>query len=449
MDKLASIIIRTKNEERWIGQVLRAVFNQKYHNLEVIIVDNESRDKTIQKARQFAIKRVLSCKNYLPGKALNMGIRACSGEYIVCLSGHCIPKDTFWLGNLLDNFSDKTVAGVYGRQEPMSFTSDVDKRDLSLVFGLDRKIQARDSLFHNANSAIRKDIWKEIPFDESTTNIEDRIWAQQILQKGYKIIYEPEASVFHYHGIHHDGNIQRCTNVVRILEKINSGYKYKHIDITKLNVVAIIPVKGAVQYLAKKPLLAYTLEKALQSKYIRRVIVSTDNLKTAKIAQRLGAEVPFLRDPALSSEYIDLNMVLQYSLTKIEELNIFPDLVVPLEITFPFRSNRLLDNMITKLAQNGLDSIVAAKFENRAIWKEKGEEISMIEEGITPRQFKEPTFIELRGVGFVTHPEFVREGKLLGRKIGLYELSSPFSHLEVRNKEDFELASHLIGNWNR
>ena len=36
---------------------------------------------------------------------------------------------------------DKTYAGVYGRQEPMSFSTDSDKRDLMLVFGLDRKIQ--------------------------------------------------------------------------------------------------------------------------------------------------------------------------------------------------------------------------------------------------------------------------------------------------------------------
>ena len=70
------------------------------------------------------------------------------------------------------------VAGVYGRQQPMSFSSDNDKRDLVTVFGLDKKTQKKDPFFHNANSMFRRDIWNEIPFDEEVTNIEDRVWGK-------------------------------------------------------------------------------------------------------------------------------------------------------------------------------------------------------------------------------------------------------------------------------
>jgi len=106
MNKLVSIIIRTKNEERWIAQALREVFNQDYENFEVIIVDNKSTDKTLEKARQFKIVKFINCDKYLPGKALNMGIKAASGEYIVCLSGHCVPVNNSWLSNLVRNFKD-------------------------------------------------------------------------------------------------------------------------------------------------------------------------------------------------------------------------------------------------------------------------------------------------------------------------------------------------------
>jgi len=90
MNKLVSIIIRTKNEERWISSCLKAVFGQIYKNIEVIIVDNNSTDRTIVKAQEFPIK-LIKIKNFAPGKAINDGIRASSGEYIVCLSGHCVP----------------------------------------------------------------------------------------------------------------------------------------------------------------------------------------------------------------------------------------------------------------------------------------------------------------------------------------------------------------------
>lgn len=444
MGRLISIIVRTRNEERWITQCLRGIFDQGYKDFEVIIIDNESSDHTIEKAKQFDLKKVVACKDYLPGRALNMGIREARGEYIACISGHCIPTNDKWLENLLRNFDRPEVAGVYGRQEPMAFTSNADKRDLALVFGLDRKVQIKDSFFHNANSMIRKRVWDEIPFDEAVTNIEDRVWAQKVLQKGHSIIYDPDASVYHYHGIHQNGNAERCTNVVKVLESLHQDYKYKSFDIKKMNIVALMPVRGAVQYIGEKPLISYTIERALESKYINKIIVSTDNAETAALARKLGAEAPFLRAPSLSEAHVDLVKVFQYSLKKIEELKIFPDLIVCLEITFPFRPKGLIDDMIMELVQNGLDSVVAAYVENKAIWKEKDGRIVQLIEGMTPRQFKEPAFIELKGIGCVTHPEHIRDGRVLGNNIGMHEIKEAYSHLEVRGSEGLEMASILI-----
>ena len=46
-----SIIIRTKNEERWISNCLDKIFSQSYKNFEVILVDNNSSDKTVEKSK--------------------------------------------------------------------------------------------------------------------------------------------------------------------------------------------------------------------------------------------------------------------------------------------------------------------------------------------------------------------------------------------------------------
>ena len=116
---------------------------------------------------------------------------------------------------------NKKIAGVYGRQQPMSYSSVLDKRDLITIFGLDKKVQINDPFFHNANSAFRKDLWKKIPFDNKATNIEDRIWGKKVISKGYKIIYEPKASVFHWHGVHQDLDPIRASNVVGIIENLD------------------------------------------------------------------------------------------------------------------------------------------------------------------------------------------------------------------------------------
>lgn len=447
---MVSIIIRTKNEERWITANLEGVFGQDYKNFEVIIVDNNSTDKTIEKALQFDIAKVVTCKDYRPGMALNMGIRESKGEFIICFSGHCITVNDKWISNLLRNFDDDKVAGVYGRQEPLAFTSDSDKRDLSIIFGLDRKVQTKDSFFHNANSMIRKELWKEVPFDETVTNIEDRVWSHRMLQKGYTIVYEPEASVYHYHGIHQGGDEERCSGVVNILEKLNPEIKNNiHVGIEKLNIITIIPVKGQIDYIGEKPLIEYTLKQALSSKYVDKVIVSTDNPELANFSKLMGANAPFLRDKSLSKDYIDIEKVLQYSLNQIEEMKIYPDLVVYLEITFPFRPKGLIDAMIEQLIKGGFDSMMVAKKENKSIWKEDNGRIERIDEGNVPRQYKKASYIGIKGLCCVTHPEFIREATLLGEKIGIYEVNDMISHLEVRDERDFELAKILLDFWTK
>ena len=213
-----SIIIRTKNEEKYISQCLKKISQQTLKDFEIIIVDNNSSDLTVKKASIFT-KKIIKIKNFLPGKAINEGIRLSRGKIIVIISAHCIPVNNNWLKNIVKDLSNKKVAGVYGRQEPMRYTSDFDKRDLLTIFGLDKKVQIKDTFFIMRIVLLEKKYGKDF-FDEKTTNIEDRIWGEKVISKGFKIIYEPTASVYHYHGVHQNLNKERAKNVVNILESL-------------------------------------------------------------------------------------------------------------------------------------------------------------------------------------------------------------------------------------
>ena len=170
---LVSIIIRTRNEERWIDHCLSAIATQSISDYEIILVDNNSQDISVKIAKKYT-NNIINMTDFYPGKAINEGIRASSGKYIAIISGHCIPKNNLWLEKLIEplvNDESQLLAGVYGRQEPLSSSSALDKRDLTVVFGLDERTQKKDSFFHNANSAIPRKIWVKFPFDENTTNI--------------------------------------------------------------------------------------------------------------------------------------------------------------------------------------------------------------------------------------------------------------------------------------
>ncbi len=445
---MVSIIIRTKNEERWISLCLRAIFNQDYKNFEIIIVDNKSSDTTVAKAKTFNVK-ILSIDEYLPGKALNFGIASSRGNLICCISGHCIPVNNYWLSNLIRNFDDKQVGGAYGRQEPLPYTSDFDKRDLLNIFGLDKKIQVKDSFFHNANSMIRRHVWEKIPFDEKITNIEDRVWAKEVLRQGYKIIYEPEASVYHYHGIHQNGDKERCFNVVRILESLDksSNNTFRTLDINTLYAVAIIPIKGSFLHIGTIPLLGYTLKRVFESKFIKDVIVSTDNKEIADFAIKAGAKVPFLRSHDLLDEFVGLDKVLQYTVLELEKEKIFPEIVITLKETYPFRPHGFLDKVIEKMINTGVDSIIPVYAEYKSCFRRENGIVKEIDEGFLPREVKEPVYISLAGLGLVTLPKFIREGRQLGDKVGIFEITDRYSRIEVRDQQDIEIASSILEKW--
>jgi rhamnosyltransferase len=440
-DPTISIVIRTQNEERWVSPCLQAVFDQEYKDFEVVIVDNQSTDATVAKAQQFPV-RVVTIEEYQPGRALNVGFKACAGRYVVCLSAHCIPADSVWLERLVAGFEDENIAGVYGRQQPMTFSSPEDKRDLLITFGLDRRIQERDPFFHNANSVIRRDVWEQIPFDETVTNIEDRIWAGRVLGQGYKILYEPEASVYHYHGIHQRGNEKRARTTVQVLEHLHGedgDYDHGLLDAQKLRIAALVPVKGIGVVADGCPVLQHTLEHALTCRHIDETFVLTDCEETADFAQSRGATIPFLREPAYSKDHVDLNAVYAYCIQKMEEQGFYADLVVAMEPTYPFRPAGLIEDLIAQLLTGGYDSVLPVRTEYNSCWIDEDEERTRIDTGDIPRYLKTPVMVGLKGLACVTHPEFMRDGRLLGDSVGLVQIDDPYAALEVRTERDIAL----------
>ncbi len=221
---MVSVVIRTRNEVDWIGRCLTAVSKQDYPDFEVVLVDNDSVDGTPDVARRFGC-RVYSIpdRHFRYGRALNLGIRHARSDLVAILSGHCIPVHDHWLTALVANFGDRHVAGVYGRQIPLPDSDPLDKRDLWTTFGVERRVQHTDHFFHNANSMIRRDAWRRLPFDSEIAGVEDREWAGKVLARGYTIVYEPLAAVHHHHGIHQGGDPQRAERVVRVIEMINAA----------------------------------------------------------------------------------------------------------------------------------------------------------------------------------------------------------------------------------
>ena len=432
-----SIIIRTKNEERWIEQCLKKIFEQNYENFEVILVDNNSKDKTVDRAKKFPIK-VVKIKKFLPGKAINLGIRKSRGKIIVCPSAHCIPINNNWLKKITYALKDPKVAGVYGRQKPLSYSSDFDKRDLLNLFGPEKKIQKKDTFFHNANSAFKKKLWTKIPFDEKTKHIEDRIWGNKVINKGYKIIYEPDASVYHWHGINQDMEPSRCKKIVNILESLNQDFKSNILENEiNPNCVAIIPLRGeSLRVDNKLSLLEVTVSQLKKSKLVKNIYLATDNKKSKKIGLNVNIKVPFLRPKYLSDSFINIKSILTFFLDRLEKKKTV-DIVVVATENFPLRNPNIFDKMINKLINNNLDTVIACKEEKGSIFIKKDNKLNKINNGEVPFNLRsENAFTSRIGIAYVARASSLRkDGNLLSSRLGYYYIKNSFEMTEI-NKEN-------------
>ena len=445
---LVSIIVRTKNEERWITQCLDSVYRQNYGEIEVILVDNDSTDDTLRRASLFPVK-VVSISNYLPGLALNQGIRSSSGEIIVCLSAHCVPLDEDWLENLVSPLSAANIAGVYGKQEPVQFSSDEDKRDLITVFGLDEKLQIKDPFFHNANSALLRSTWNRFPFDESVSNLEDRVWGQRMIDAGKQLLYTPLAKVSHWHGIHQGMNPTRTRGVLRVIESLgHDKTDFQSSDPNDLNICSIIPIRSSSISTSSHYLLGLAIEASLSSEFVNRTIVATDDLEIADLAKSFGAEVPFMRPMSLSDTNVDVMEVIRFSLESLESEGSVLDLIVLLEATYPFRSRTLIDDMINKLLTEGLDTVIAGKPEERTIWTKNHHELNPVVEPFVPRNTRlSKGVVGLLGLGLVTRPVAIRQNSVLIENVGVSEIDDQLSSIEIRTEEQAISFKPIINFW--
>ena len=122
-------------------------------------------------------------------------------------------------------------------------------------------------------------------------------------------------------------------------------------------ILALIPARGGSKGLFKKnirpllgkPLIAWTIEEAKKSKYIDKIVVSTDDEEIARISREIGSDVPFIRPKEFASDTSKTSDVVIHALDFFENQNEHYSILVLLEPTSPLRDAGDIDTCIKKL----------------------------------------------------------------------------------------------------
>lgn len=201
--KRVSVVVRALNEERWLGQALEACKAQNLNEgkeLELVLVDSGSTDGTLGIARHHGCRIVhIAKEQFTFGRSLNLGCEAATGEVLVFISAHCIPKDNTWLENLVRPIEAGTCDYAYGRQLGHEISRFSERQVFAHYFGAVSQLPQEGFFCNNANSALRADTWRRFRFDEAVTGLEDMVLAKAIVAAGGSIGYVADAAVIHVH----------------------------------------------------------------------------------------------------------------------------------------------------------------------------------------------------------------------------------------------------------
>jgi len=164
------------------------------------VVDSGSTDATLSIASRYPLKILtIRPEEFSFGRSLNIGCQAARGEFIVIVSSHVYPVYRDWLERLLAPFVDPQVALVYGKQRGNEKTKYSEHQIFTKWFPDKSSLNQSHPFCNNANVAIRRSLWKQLPYDETLTGLEDIDWAKRAMELGYKIVYAADAEIVHGH----------------------------------------------------------------------------------------------------------------------------------------------------------------------------------------------------------------------------------------------------------
>ncbi len=216
-----SVVIRTRDIERYLAELIENLSLQTVPPSEIVVVDNfstsenrrmlEERLSSIMHELKRPIDRFkvipLSDSEFSHAYSTNLGVDSAENELVCLTNAHSIPTSSRWLQDGLRHLEDVRVAGVTGFFLPHKERKIRDKFDI-LIYYFSQKIVSRQDWCSTINCIIRKSLWKLYPFDENLPKLipetrkyglEDYDWSKEMVARHYRIVVDPLFSVFHSH----------------------------------------------------------------------------------------------------------------------------------------------------------------------------------------------------------------------------------------------------------
>ncbi|MBQ9314996.1 MAG: glycosyltransferase family 2 protein [Clostridia bacterium] len=211
MRETISFIIPTLNAEKYIDKLIKRLLSQTIQIQEIILLDSESDDKTVEIANKYDKVRIVRIerKNFDHGGTRNIGFEEAVGDIVFVMSQDALPCDKYYVENMLSALKEPGVVMATARQVPYPDAPRIEKitraynysdktiiKDISML----DKLGVKTFFFSDVCSAYKKNVYFELGGYETPALIcNDMVMASKALHAGYSTAYKADAKVFHSH----------------------------------------------------------------------------------------------------------------------------------------------------------------------------------------------------------------------------------------------------------
>jgi CMP-N-acetylneuraminic acid synthetase/spore coat polysaccharide biosynthesis predicted glycosyltransferase SpsG len=217
-----------------------------------------------------------------------------------------------------------------------------------------------------------------------------------------------------------------------------------------MNILAVIPARGGskgiprknLRLLNGKPLIFYSINNALNSKYITDVYVSSDDEEILHLAQKFGAKL-HKRDKNIADDKTTLDPVIYACYEYAKEVeNKQYDIIITMQPTSPLLKASSVDLAIEKIIKNKIDTIISVQDSTHLSWKRVDNKYIPNYEKRVNRQYLTPTYTETGGF-LITNKETISPTNRIGKNVDLFVLNSPQS-IDIDTYEDWNLCEYYL-----
>lgn len=223
-------------------------------------------------------------------------------------------------------------------------------------------------------------------------------------------------------------------------------------------VLAIIPARGGSKRLPRKnvlplqdkPLIAWSIDAGLQSRYIDRVVVSTDCDEIAQIAIEYGADVPFMRPAEIAGDTASTDSVLLHLLASLSS-DSQVDIVVVLQPTSPLRTAEDIDLVLELLIEKQAEGVVSVcECAHSPFWSNSlpsdGNMGAFIRDDVKGKRSQDlPTCYRLNGAVYAFTADALIANRGIGYTKSVFSFEMPaLRSVDIDHELDFKLAEVIL-----